>query len=386
MSKFYRALAITVVMAMFAATIAQFALAGKKPGGGGGGGGSVPPGHIYYGRYQLVEEFGYQRWDLVGYYNMLGDGSGKTAVPNFPDLWDVEPNRNPSINDSWVFSVGGVAESQQPNGQPARALFATHEATGLQVPLIDDPTVIPRWDAIRWAHDDSFISFSAVTWTAVASEGNYTDSSGQQWLAEAAVFIAAVDWSSGAPAAGPLIHVLDAGIIFQPLDQGFLFSPQSDVAALDWSPAGDELVFDKWTLDWTTGLEYHDLFVVAFDAAGNIANVVPLGPGRSPEWSPDGGRIAFSAPNIDVGPNNFIWTITPNGSGLAQVTSTASHRDYDPKWSPDSQQIAFTRVTQSNKRGTTTWLRDVLRVPATGGTPVNLTKDLSDNAAVTAWR
>jgi Tol biopolymer transport system component len=69
-----------------------------------------------------------------------------------------------------------------------------------------------------------------------------------------------------------------------------------------------------------------------------------LGPGLTPDWSPDGRRIAFAAASRAAPDNREIFTIRVNGRGLRQLTAfktrdTAS----DPTWSPDGKSIAFLR-------------------------------------------
>jgi TolB protein len=59
-------------------------------------------------------------------------------------------------------------------------------------------------------------------------------------------------------------------------------------------------------------------------------------PTLAPEWSPDGGRIAF-ARNYD------IWVMNANGTGVTNLTQTPGVLEWHPAWSPDGSRIAFTR-------------------------------------------
>jgi hypothetical protein len=67
------------------------------------------------------------------------------------------------------------------------------------------------------------------------------------------------------------------------------------------------------------------------------------GPDRHPSWSPDGARIAFDSAPSDTAPSS-IWTMSPTGTGMAQVTTPAAgEADEYPAWSPDGTKILFAR-------------------------------------------
>ena len=61
----------------------------------------------------------------------------------------------------------------------------------------------------------------------------------------------------------------------------------------------------------------------------------------SPDWSPDGTRIAFEfVSSYDPFELN-IATINPDGTGFVQLTSGAPFIHAEPNWSPDGTRIAF---------------------------------------------
>ncbi len=63
------------------------------------------------------------------------------------------------------------------------------------------------------------------------------------------------------------------------------------------------------------------------------------GSNRSPAWSSDGSKIAFTR----QGPQdttNAIYVMNADGSGLQRISTTTSG-DVDPTWSPDGSKIAF---------------------------------------------
>ena len=63
----------------------------------------------------------------------------------------------------------------------------------------------------------------------------------------------------------------------------------------------------------------------------------------SPAWSPDGRQIAFA--RSDSGKFN-IWTIRPDGTGLAQLTFEGDNRN--PSWSPDGRYIVYSSAARGS--------------------------------------
>jgi Tol biopolymer transport system component len=84
------------------------------------------------------------------------------------------------------------------------------------------------------------------------------------------------------------------------------------------------------------------LYTMAVD--GSDVERLPLkvpGSAISPDWSPDGTRVAFA---MQIGDSQSIWTAAADGSNARELFhcgGTCLGADY-PAWSPDGQQIAFT--------------------------------------------
>ena len=170
------------------------------------------------------------------------------------------------------------------------------------------------------------------------------------------------------------------------------------------SPKGNRLAYERET----RGLTIWEMDLPSHDRSESRV-LVPLtsqtdqGPG--PQFSPDGNKIAYMS---DRSGTMEIWVSNRDGSNPVQVTAIGDAGT--PRWSPDSQAIAFD-VNRRNGVGVfvirlqggeprlltqddfenrcPSWSRDgkwiyfasartgawqVWKIPAAGGTPVQLTK------------
>ncbi len=84
-----------------------------------------------------------------------------------------------------------------------------------------------------------------------------------------------------------------------------------------------------------------------------------------PTWSPRGDLIAFVSTNSG---NDEIYTVTPDGSTLQQLTFNKFEWDKHPTWKPDGSQIAFMSNRETGRRQI--WIMD-----ADGANQRNLSSD-----------
>jgi serine/threonine protein kinase/Tol biopolymer transport system component len=83
---------------------------------------------------------------------------------------------------------------------------------------------------------------------------------------------------------------------------------------------------------------------------------------NNPQFSPDGGRVAFCSNR--TGPLE-IWLADPDGSNAVQLTNLGATLSCDPRWSPDGQWITFA----SNREGQ----QEINVIAAAGGKSRRLT-------------
>ena len=103
----------------------------------------------------------------------------------------------------------------------------------------------------------------------------------------------------------------------------------------DWSP-GDSLIVYRTLFSGTLMLRLHHLENDTSDSlfASGMRNL------RTPDWSPDGKRIAFQLSAGDSAPNDEIWIYSLLDKRATRAWALAANLSA-PRWSPDGQWMAY---------------------------------------------
>ena len=145
-----------------------------------------------------------------------------------------------------------------------------------------------------------------------------------------------------------------------------------------WSPDGSKIAFSSTR----TGVPQIFTMTPIGTEVTNLSND-PNGSDRMPTYSPDGTKIAFQrTPTSAINPVGKIWTMNANGAGQMQITLGLGN-DERPTYSPDGMNIAFSTNRDGNY--------EIYKILAIGGVATRLTNNAasdrnpswaSDNSAI----
>jgi Tol biopolymer transport system component len=144
-----------------------------------------------------------------------------------------------------------------------------------------------------------------------------------------------------------------------------------------WSPDGQQIAFVSDREPELDGFQEteQDIYLMASDGSEVTRLTDAEGRDTSPNWSPDGTKIAF----VSERDGNFeVYVMNANGSDQIRLTQSGGY-EWSPTWSPDGQLIAFTSTR--DHRDT----YDVYVMAPDGSNQTRLTTDLANDIIPRWW-
>ncbi|MDD5699706.1 MAG: DUF5050 domain-containing protein [Candidatus Nanoarchaeia archaeon] len=146
-------------------------------------------------------------------------------------------------------------------------------------------------------------------------------------------------------------------------DQTNLTNDIADDRSPAWSPNGDKIAF---TSNRNSG---SDIYIMNSNGSGVVDRINNPGFNDSPSWSPDGSRILFD--NATGSESGEIYTMNPNGTNVTNLTNNANTEDIYPSWSPDGNKIAYV----SGVNGGSINLREIWIMDSNGSNKTRITNN-----------
>lgn len=118
-----------------------------------------------------------------------------------------------------------------------------------------------------------------------------------------------------------------------------------DVGNPALSPDGKQILYTRTWIDKMNDKRESSVWLMNADGSKNRFVMK----GSNATWSPDGGRVAFTAPGEPSG--SQIWVRYMDAEGATTQITRLSESPSDIEWSPDGKSLAFGMLV----RGTDTW-------------------------------
>jgi Tol biopolymer transport system component len=145
-----------------------------------------------------------------------------------------------------------------------------------------------------------------------------------------------------------------------------------------WSPDGTQLAYTSPCGSNREAYIGSTIFIMDVDPGGGPGDARPLmaslgGGDYDPDWSPEGGRIAFTSQRTG---RPQIFTVEVDGQGLLNVNDDLAH-NWSPSWSGDGSQLALLTGRGGSEE---IWL-----VPSGGGEEMRFSRSDGKDIAKPDW-
>lgn len=118
--------------------------------------------------------------------------------------------------------------------------------------------------------------------------------------------------------------------------------------SIDWSPAGDQILFVSNREAAPDRVFNYDIFTVNPASGATRRLTTTKAAEYYPVFSPDGSRIAFAGTTRDLTSSEttmedtHAWVMRADGSGRVEVGKAIDNRQGPPRWTADGRQVLFT--------------------------------------------
>ena len=130
-------------------------------------------------------------------------------------------------------------------------------------------------------------------------------------------------------------------------DQVKLTNESADSGWAVWKPGGDKLAFEsnRADPDPDDSNAINDIFTMNPDGSGIVKLTHSDDVSDTPDWSPDGSRIAFGSDRSDGAWRREIHVMDADGTNVRRLTTLPEKAvlDSQPRFSPDGRRLVFAR-------------------------------------------
>jgi len=255
-------------------------------------------------------------WSCSRDFSPITPDNNSPPDGNKPSIIVGEPVKIVERGHSPQWSRDGKRIAYVASSDASENIFITSDTGGVAFQVTQLDSTWPIWTPC-WSPDDKTIAFTAII--------------------------------KNAPGNGKVFSVPAAGGSITQLTPDSLF-----VAGCDWSPDGNDIIFNAQARDGAVSL--YRIHLVDRKVTRVTSGYYYDG---WPKYSPDGKRITFESSRSQP---HQVWSCLADGSGLKQITEGGG--DF-PSWSPNGEWIVFCSDRYGNY--------DIFIVPREGGTEIRIT-------------